>query len=68
MATQMGMRVRQGDVPTVYVKADLAEEIYMKQPRGFEEVHQSKFGALKSPFTASNKPTGNGTWKSTSFW
>jgi hypothetical protein len=47
MATQMGMRVRQGDVPTAYVKAGLTEVIYMRQPRGFEEGGRSKVWRLK---------------------
>ncbi|KAG3001119.1 hypothetical protein PC120_g20474 [Phytophthora cactorum] len=40
LVTQKGMRVRQGDVPTAYVKAVLAEVIYVRQPRGFEEASQ----------------------------
>ncbi|OWY92308.1 putative mitochondrial protein [Phytophthora megakarya] len=32
-----GLKIRQGDVPTAYVKARLSEVSYVKQPKGFEE-------------------------------
>ncbi|KAF4145511.1 Reverse transcriptase (RNA-dependent DNA polymerase) [Phytophthora infestans] len=32
-----GLLIRQGDVPTAFVKANLRELVYVKQPRGFEE-------------------------------
>ncbi|KAE8985413.1 hypothetical protein PR002_g22645 [Phytophthora rubi] len=34
---QSGIHIRQGDVPTAFVKANLREVIYVKQPKGFEE-------------------------------
>ncbi|KAF4148287.1 Reverse transcriptase (RNA-dependent DNA polymerase), partial [Phytophthora infestans] len=34
---QSGLLIRQGDVPTAFVKANLRELIYVKQLRGFEE-------------------------------
>lgn len=37
LVTQNGMRVRQGDVPSAYVKARLKETIFARQPKGFEE-------------------------------
>ncbi|GMG18240.1 unnamed protein product [Phytophthora fragariaefolia] len=47
MATQMGARVRQGDVPTAYVKTGLTEVLYIRQPRGFEEGSRTKVWRLK---------------------
>ena len=37
LAIKYKMYLRQGDVPSAYVKAPLDEEIYMSQVRGFEE-------------------------------
>ncbi|KAE9052152.1 Retrovirus-related Pol polyprotein from transposon TNT 1-94 [Phytophthora rubi] len=48
LATQKGMRVRQGDVPTAYVKAGLSEVLYVRQPRGFEEASRSHVWRLKN--------------------
>ncbi|KAE8912640.1 hypothetical protein PF003_g3708 [Phytophthora fragariae] len=47
LITQTGMRVRQGDVPTAYVKAGLKETIYVRQPKGFEEGSPTSVWRLK---------------------
>ncbi|GMF34430.1 unnamed protein product [Phytophthora fragariaefolia] len=47
LATQKGMRIRQGDVPLAYVKAGLSETIYVRQPHGFEEGSLTKVWRLK---------------------
>ncbi|GMF31060.1 unnamed protein product [Phytophthora fragariaefolia] len=50
IATQMGMRVRQGDVPTAYVKAGLTEVLYVQQPRGFEEGSRRRWNVELNKF------------------
>ncbi|GMF37740.1 unnamed protein product [Phytophthora fragariaefolia] len=55
MATQMGMRVRQGDVPTAYVKAGLTEVLYVRQPRGFEEGSRTKVWRFKKALYGLNQ-------------
>ncbi|GMF37221.1 unnamed protein product [Phytophthora fragariaefolia] len=42
MVTQMGMRVRQGDVPTAYVKAGPTEVLDVRQPPEFEKGSRTK--------------------------
>jgi hypothetical protein len=41
------MRVRQGHVPTAYVKAGLTVVLYVRQSRGFEEASRSHVWRLK---------------------
>ena len=42
-----GLLIRQGYVPTAYVKANLIEEIYVKHPKGFEEGEPGQYWLLK---------------------
>ena len=38
LSVQKGSKIRQMDIKTAYIKAPIAEEIYMKQPEGFEQL------------------------------
>ena len=38
LSVQKGSKIRQMDIKTAYLNAPIAEEIYMKQPEGFEQL------------------------------
>ena len=38
LSVQKGSKIRQIDIKTAYLNAPIAEEIYMKQPEGFEQL------------------------------
>lgn len=56
IAAEMGLKIRQFDVKTAFLNGELKEEIYMRQPQGFEDasgqiclLKKSLYGLKQSP-------------------